>query len=77
MRGVLFIFSEKTGLLSFRREKARLRKMQYSLLRKGLQRESQRDYGFFRSQAAAEASYSFAEAYHGALPRVSGEAHSS
>ena len=28
MRGVLFIFREKTGLLSVRREEARLRKMQ-------------------------------------------------
>lgn len=73
MRGVLFIFREKTGLLSVRREEARLRKMQYPLLWERIQGEGQRNYGFFRSEAAAQASHSFDEAHHGALPRTSGK----
>ena len=52
---------------------ARLRKMQYPLLWERIQGEGQRNYGFFRSEAAAQASHSFDEAYHGALPRTSGK----
>jgi len=48
-------------------------KMQYSLLWERIQGEGQRNYGFFRSEAAAQASHSFDEAYHGALPRTSGK----
>ena len=40
---------------------------------KGHKERGQRNYGFFRSEAAAQASHSFDEAYHGALPRTSGK----
>lgn len=68
-----YLYSVKDWLAVRSERRSRLRKMQYPLLWERIQGEGQRNYGFFRSEAAAQASHSFDEAYHGALPRTSGK----